>query len=37
MLNICLLGTYFVSLPQKFFCRNSITFLIDAAKIDIIS
>lgn len=34
MLNICLLGTLLLSLPQKFFCRNSITFLIDAAKIE---
>lgn len=34
MLIICLLGTYFVSLPQNFFYRNSITFLIDAAKIE---
>lgn len=33
MLIICLLGTYFVPLPQNFFYRNSITFLIDAAKI----
>ena len=34
MLIICLLGTYFVPLPQNFFYRNSITFLIDAAKIE---
>lgn len=34
MLNICLLGTYFVFLHQKFFYNNSITFIIDAAKIE---
>lgn len=34
MLIICLLGTLLLSLPQKFFCRNSITFLIDTAKIE---
>nr|DAT89969.1 MAG TPA: hypothetical protein [Caudoviricetes sp.] len=34
MLNICLLGTYFVFLHQKIFYSNSITFIIDTAKIE---
>lgn len=34
MLKLCLLGTLLLSLHQNFFCRNSITFLIDAAKIE---